>query len=196
MISTDQNPFTPDNNYAFIECIDKATGNVLFKKPCTALTKIEISEDENYIVGISNIMLWNPYQLVVFSIQGELIKKRHISFLEAKLDSTQTIDFKKKYPKMYSLLKADNRIYKTDNFYYIDFLSMNMPKKLGKAWHYLFNYSSSNHLSANFSETVTNWVYWYFESNPDIKINYQDEKLYSISLLDPKQERIEIKIIE
>ena len=75
MISTDQNPFTATNNYAYILCIDKRTGKTIFKKPCSALTKIVISPDEKYILGISKIMLWNPYQLVIFSITGDLIKK-------------------------------------------------------------------------------------------------------------------------
>jgi hypothetical protein len=195
MTSTNKDPFTSDNNYAYIECIDKTTGKVVFKKPCSALTKIEISKDEKYIVGISNIMLWNPYQLVVFSTKGELIKKRHISYIEAKLTKKELIDFNTKFPEQYSLLESDKRIFSDSSYYYIDFVSL--TTQLGRnVWDYLFGYHSTNHLSTNFSESVTNWVDWFYKTNPKIIFNYKENELTSISLLDPEQQRIEIKIKE
>jgi hypothetical protein len=36
-----------------------------------ALTHIWISTDSKYVVGISNVMLRNPYQLVVFNKSGD-----------------------------------------------------------------------------------------------------------------------------
>ncbi len=194
MITTDQNPFTKDNNYAFIECINRKTGKVIFKKPCPALTKIEISNDERYIIGISKIMLWNPYQLVVYSTNGNLIKARHIESEEAKLTLKECTEFKKRFNNQYQYLDSVNSIYNGSNFVYIDF--MNMPEKLGKAWDFLLNHSCNNHLSDNFSESVTNWIFWFDEKNPGIHINYKKNNLHSISLLDPKQKRIEIKIKE
>lgn len=194
MISTDENPFSSQNNYAYIECIEKSTGKVLFKKPCPALTKIEISKDEKYIIGLSNIKLWNPYHLVIFSTKGELIKKRSIECEEAKLDFKTNLEFKKKYSSAYSYLTKRNRIYETENFYYFDFLGLS--NEIGSAWEYLYKHIGNNHLSSNFSESVTNWIYWYYEKNPSIVINYKNGVIYSISLLDPKQKRIEIKITE
>ncbi|MDD2305404.1 MAG: hypothetical protein PHP53_11955 [Prolixibacteraceae bacterium] len=196
MISTDQNPFTSDNNYAYIECKEKSTGKVIFKKPCSALSRIEISKDEKYIIGISKIMLWNPYQMVIYSTNGELIKKRHIASQEAKLTKDKMEEFKRKYPKQYTFLYSQGRIYIYNTFFYIDFASMSMPEKLGKAWGYLFDFITNNHLSNSFSESVTNWVFWFYEANPDIIFNYSESGLTSISLLDPKQKRIEIKINE
>lgn len=194
MITTDQNPFTKDNDYAFIECTNRKTGKVVFKKPCPALTKIEISNDERYITGISKVMLWNPYQLVVYSTNGDLIKARHIESEEAKLTPKEYAVFKKKFNSQHLFLKSVNRIYKGNNLVYVDF--MDMPAKLGEAWNFLLKYSSSNYLSDNFSESVTNWVFWFYERNPGIRFNYTKNNLYSISLLDPKQKRIEIKIKE
>ena len=196
MISTDQDPFTAANRYAYIACFDRKTGKLIFKKPCPALTRIEISKDEKYILGISKIMLWNPYQLVVFSCKGELIKKRHIDSEEAKLTKTQFFDFKNKYPQQYSFLNFNNRIFVQKGFYFVGNFSMNMPSRLGKAWDYLSKYASKNHLSENFSETVTNWVYWFYETEPLIAFNYEKTELVSISLLDPKKGRVEIKINE
>ncbi|MBR0754981.1 hypothetical protein JQ604_22590 [Bradyrhizobium jicamae] len=76
MISTAKDPFTADNDYSYLRLRDKATGAELFRRPVPALTYIWISPDSNYVVGISNVMLWNPYQLVVFSKSGERLLER------------------------------------------------------------------------------------------------------------------------
>jgi hypothetical protein len=78
MISTTKDPFTVDNNYSCLLLRDKATGTELFRRPVPALTHIWISPDSKYIVGISNIMLWNPYQLVVFSKSGDRLLERSL----------------------------------------------------------------------------------------------------------------------
>ena len=196
MISTNQDPFTKENDYSYLECIDKKSGKSIFKKPCPALTKIQVSKNEKYIIGISKIMLWNPFQLVVFDLKGNLVKKRHISSEEAKLDSNNFQEFKEKYSTQYFYLDSINRIYSLDKINYVDFISMGMPIKLGDAWEYLYGFIDSNHLSDNYSETVTNWVYWYFEDSPEIKFNYYNSELASISLLDPDKKRVEININE
>jgi len=71
---------------------------------------------------------------------------------------------------------------------------MGMPKKLGEAWSYLFKFYYSNHLSKNFSESVTNWVFWYYDESPNLTFEYENDRLISISLLDPKKEKIRIRI--
>jgi hypothetical protein len=144
MISTHQNPFTAENNYAYIKCIEKATGKLLFKKPCPALTRLEISPDEQYIVGLSDVKLWNPYQLVIFSTKGVLVKKR--SFTGDGV----------------ALTKAEEK--------------------------------ENQLISANFSESVTNWIYWFYEKDPKIQFYYKGTKLEAISLLDPKRKRIRISV--
>jgi hypothetical protein len=60
MISTTKNPFTADNDYSCLRLRDKATGAELFRRPVPALTHIWISPDSKYVVGISDVMLWNP----------------------------------------------------------------------------------------------------------------------------------------
>lgn len=196
MISTHQDPFLDDNNYSYIECINKTTGKTIFKKPCPALTNIQISSDQKYIIGISKIMLWNPYQLVIFDTGGNIIKKRNISSEEAKLNSQEFEFFKTNYKTQFRFLDSLNRIYKHEKDYYIDFASMGMPDSLGDAWNYLYKYISYNHLSNNFTESVTNWIFWFNDESPDIKFDYVDSELKSISLLDPKNQRFQIKLKE
>ncbi|MEO9954461.1 hypothetical protein [Nonlabens sp.] len=194
MISTDQNPFDENNNYGYIELIEKKTGKVIFKKPSTALTKITISENEKHIVGISNIIVWNPYQLVVYDINGILVKKRNFSSEESKLTLTQYDEFSIEFPKECEDL-TDFTYFK-DGFVYIDFLRKNMPKKLGKAWGYLYDYIAPNHLTPNIWETTTNYVYWFSEENPEINLNYNNENLISIEINDPENKQIKIDIRE
>lgn len=78
MISTSRNPFTTDNDYSYLRLRNKATGTELFRRPVPALTHIWISPDSEYVVGISNVMLWNPYQLVVFSRSGDRLLERNM----------------------------------------------------------------------------------------------------------------------
>ena len=78
MISTTKNPFSADNDYSYLRLRDKATGAELFRRPVPALTHIWISPDSKYLVGISDVMLWNPYQLVVFSKSGDRLLERNM----------------------------------------------------------------------------------------------------------------------
>jgi hypothetical protein len=78
MISTSKNPFTAENDYSYLRLRDKATGTELFRRPVPALTHIWISPDSEYVVGISNVMLWNPYQLVVFGRSGDRLLERNM----------------------------------------------------------------------------------------------------------------------
>jgi hypothetical protein len=98
MITTHQDPFRADNNYAFIKCTDKATGRPLFRMPTPALTYLWMSPDSKYIVGLSNIKLDNPYQLVVFDRAGKLLFKQHIALKEAALTSEQYREFQMRFP--------------------------------------------------------------------------------------------------
>jgi hypothetical protein len=71
MISTTKDPFSAENNYSYLQLREKAAGTVLFRRPVPALSHIWISPDAKYVVGISNIKIWNPYQLVVYSRSGD-----------------------------------------------------------------------------------------------------------------------------
>jgi len=194
MISTDQNPFTEKNNYGYIELLDKKTGKSIFKKPSTALTQIIISNNEKHIIGISNIMVWNPFQLVIYDTNGKLIKKRNFSSEESKLTSSEYDEFSTKFPKQCGDLVEYT--YFKNGFVYIDFLRMNMPTKLGNAWDFLMDYRASNHLTPNISETTTNFVFWFSEKKPEIILDYNNERLISISINDPENKQFKIPIRE
>lgn len=78
MFSTTKTPFTAENNYSYLLLQDKKTGAALFRSPVPTLTHLWVSPDSKYIVGISNVMLLNPYQLVVFSKTGKRLLERNL----------------------------------------------------------------------------------------------------------------------
>lgn len=78
MISTTKDPFTAENNYSYLQLREKTTGTVLFRRPVPALSHIWISADAKYVVGISNIKLWNPHQLVVYDRSGDRLLERDL----------------------------------------------------------------------------------------------------------------------
>jgi hypothetical protein len=63
---------------SWLRLYDKTTGVELFRRPAPALTHIWISPDSEYAVGISKVMLRNPYQLVVFNRTGERLLERNM----------------------------------------------------------------------------------------------------------------------
>lgn len=76
--SATNDTFSDNNDYAYVRLHDKKTGAELFRRPAPALSHIWISADSRYVVGISNIMYLNPYQLVVFSKSGERLLERSL----------------------------------------------------------------------------------------------------------------------
>jgi hypothetical protein len=71
-------PFLAENHDAYLRVLDKATGAELFKRPGPALSYLWISPDSKYIVGLSNIMLRNPYQLVVYNRAGDRLLEKNM----------------------------------------------------------------------------------------------------------------------
>jgi hypothetical protein len=171
-------------DYAYIECINKNTNIAVFRISSPALTNLYISHDEKYIVGLSNIRLRNPYQLVILTIEGKYIKQRHISAGEARLNQSEFIYFSERFSEQYIYLETMNRIYNVGTYYYIDYLDCQFIGE--EAWHYLYIYLSRNHLSDNFSESVTNYVFWFNESNIGLDYIYENNELLGISLLDKR----------
>ena len=191
--SENQNIFDENNNYAYVRVVDKNTNEIILNIPSPALTHLSISEDEQYILGISNIMLWNPYQLIIININGEIIKKRHITPLEAKMNENEFNIFRNNFPNAFLNLQINKRIYYVDRYYFIDFFNLTL---MSEAFSYLLNYNTNNNLSNNISSSVTNWIFWFNEQNPNINFNYRNDELFSINITDPKNNVIEIMINE
>ena len=77
---------------------------------------------------------------------------------------------------------------------FVDPFGMDGPRRLKEAWGFLVKRSKPSHLSPNFMESVTNHISWYKHSDPQIRLEYENQKVSAISLLDPKGERFRIPI--
>ncbi len=69
-------PFLAEMHDAYLRVLDKSSGTELFKRPGPALSYLWISPDSKYIVGLSNIMYRNPYQLVVYNRAGDRLLEK------------------------------------------------------------------------------------------------------------------------
>ena len=70
--------FTSNNSYASLVVRNRQTHSQLFRVPTPALTHLWISDDSRFIVGISDIKLWNPVQVVVFNSKGDLVLSKSV----------------------------------------------------------------------------------------------------------------------
>ena len=64
---------------AFLEWTSRPEGKVLSRMPTPALTWLGVTNESRYVIGLSNIKLDNPYQLVVYTRDGGLLLQRHIT---------------------------------------------------------------------------------------------------------------------
>ena len=185
MMNGDQDPFSRENNYGCIECVNAKDGKTLFKVPSPALTELWISPDRRYLVGLSKIMVSNPYQLVVFQMDGTLVFRKHIAAFEACFDRAGFADFYSEHPAVRPLLHERTTI-RADKIF-VDYQFMNAPARFGRDnWLTMDAKRCRSHLSENIAETVTNFVKWYREPDSAVAL-VLDEKgtATGVSVLDP-----------
>ncbi len=78
MISTDKDVFNSKNTYSFLRVVGRRDSRQKFQVPVPALAHLWISPDSRFIVGVSNIKLWNPAQLVVLNARGTVLLAKSI----------------------------------------------------------------------------------------------------------------------
>ncbi|MES2661494.1 MAG: hypothetical protein V4689_22940 [Verrucomicrobiota bacterium] len=171
--------FTSANDFASTEFRDGS--KVLFKSPSPALTHVWISPDGQFVVGLSDVMLRNPYQLVIWRKDGSLLHREHISAEVAKLTLEQRKDFALKFPDAEKLLTS--RYLSQRGVLYLDFSGV--YNEIGKAaWKFLDSHRSPHPYSDDFTESVTNSVYWFDPKKPDIGLT-QKEGEFTLTLRSP-----------
>ena len=183
--------FTAANDFSWVEARD-ARGQVLFRSPSPAFTKLWISPDSQFFVGLSGIRRSNPYQLAVWRRDGQLVHRQHISSEVAKLSPEQRKDFALRFPEAQALLS--NRYFSYENATYLDFSIQGMPKKIGMpASDYLRKLSVPHPYSGDFAESVTNSVIWFDDSNPAPRME-QTALGWSLYLRSPGGKQMEITV--
>ncbi len=184
--------FSPSKNgFAYLKLFDKVTGALVFRAPTPALTYLWISPDSKYVVGLSNIKLLNPYQIVVFTVGGKLLYKEHISDSMVAMTQPELDEFSHLFPRAKSFLSSRIQTIRDKN--YIDVFDVGGSNIIGdRAFHRLLEFRQPNPYSKNFAESVTNHIYW-FNENPQIEI--REEKGYlNLQLTDPAGKPFDVVI--
>lgn len=184
MIETHQDPFRDDNDYAYLAWHSRDDGRLLRRQPGPALTWLGVSSDSRYVIGLSRVMLDNPYQLVVYDRAGQLLLKRHIGPRVACLTLSRYRQLRRAYPRQFEFLKE--RVWTAGGVVYVDYLTMDMPRRLGLLWVALYPSVCPSPLSANLSESVTNWVFWYDQTDPAPEVVERAGQPVVLRLKDPK----------
>lgn len=180
-LSQDDKIFTEANDFASTELRDGS--KVLFKKPSPALTHVWISPDGQFVVGLSDVMLRNPYQLVIWKKDGSLLHREHISAEVAKLSLEQREEFARRFPKAEKFLAS--RHFSRRGVLYLDYSLMGVPNEIGEAaWKFLESLRSPHPYSDDFTESVTNSVYWFDPKKPDIGLTQKDGE-FTLTLRSP-----------
>ena len=182
--------FSPENDFAFVELRDGE--KVLFCSPSPALSHLWISPDGQFFVGLSDIMLRNPYQLVVWRRDGTVIHHEHISAEVAKVSAADQHEFATGFPDAERFLSG--RYFNYRGATYLDYEILGMPNHIGhEAFKFLLSLRTPHPYSGDFSQTVTNFVYWFDRYNPDISITRTGGEL-ALSLRSPSGKPMTIPI--
>lgn len=184
MMRTHQDPFRDDNDYAYVAWYSRHDGRRLRQLPSPALTWLGVSPDSRYVIGLSKVMLDNPYQLVVYSRTGELLLKRHIAAEVACLTPGRYRELRRSYSNEFQSLLG--RVWTSGGVVYVDYLTTDMPRRLGRLWDALYPSTCPSPWSPNFSQSVTNSVYWYSEDDPAPEVVETEGKPTGVRLKDTK----------
>jgi hypothetical protein len=171
------------NDFSFVQ-LNRIGGDILFRRPSPALTKLYIDFDHKLVVGLSTIMVSNPYQLIIWNTHGEIVHREHISNLVAKLGSGGDQKLYRIFPEAKKTLERHMFVY--NGVLYCDFNIDGMPKRIGKdAWNYLFERRVWHPYSDDFLESVSNSILWFDEANPGVKV-IPNGASYILNIRSPK----------
>lgn len=166
--------FSKDNTFSFVELVNP-NGKRLFRGPSPALTHLWISPDAEYLVGISNVKLSNPYQLVVWRSDGSLVHARHVSFKVAKMTKSDRIEFIRRFPSVEAVVRDDYFVHESTVYLAYWHLWWALPKD---ARDYLEDLRVPNPFAKDMSESVTNWVWWFDGQDPAINLERAGDDLF------------------
>ncbi|MGV3664153.1 MAG: hypothetical protein ACO1TE_28530 [Prosthecobacter sp.] len=186
--------FTAANDFSYLE-VGEVNGNrLLFRTPCPALMHVWVSQDSQYVVGLSNIMLYNPYQLMVWRRDGTLLWKEHISSEVARLTPEHQREFARRFPDAADYL-AKTRTFTHGGVTYVDCHVLGVINVIGDdAWHYLHALDVRHPYASDMFETVTNFVYWYDAKNPAPTLRQVEKKGLVLTVRSPNGRTMQIPL--
>lgn len=183
--------FSEENDFSFVEYID-VTGKVRFRSPSPAFSKLWMSYDGRYLVGLSNIKLYNPYQLVVWSGDGTILHRQAISSAVTPMSPEDRNIFESNFPKIAKKLLP--RYFVHEGSIYLDIggtWGSRGDDEAGAAWKYLTERSQQHPYGVD--ETASNYVFWYPECL-EININKRQDQVPVLTIKKPDGISINIEL--
>lgn len=194
---TPATPFGVDEEISRVEVLSQ--GALVARTSSPPITYLQISDDDKYVIGLSNIKHMNDTQLVVFSSTGELLLKRGISAHLYCLDVAEYRSLRRKHRQAFDQLNRNAQLtrdstgWREGDRVYLDIRGdVDEPY-----WPALSNDLSAalceSPLSANFSESTTNWIHWYSDTNPQPRVVEREGRPFEVRLRDPKGTEFGVK---
>ena len=167
------NPFLLSHRPIFVDLEDADSGDLIFRRFAPNLSHLWVDPDFRFFVGLSNVKLNNRVQIVVYDQKGRLIHSEHISPFGACQSTEQWNEFQLRYRESADFLIASRMVVRSG--YFVDFERMGMPDKLGGgAWDHLSQHRCHSPYSNRFDESVSNFVLWFDQGNPELELVYGD----------------------
>ena len=123
-------------------------------------------------------------RIIRFPHPKQLLAKRHITTRLACLTPEKYHTLSGSHSVQFAVLRE--RVWTSGGVVYVDFLTTGMQDRLGKLWQLLYSQACTPPWASNFSESVTNWVYWFDENDPAPVVVEAEGKPYALQLKDPK----------
>jgi hypothetical protein len=172
--------------------IYSSEGAVIDQVPSPPLTYLEISDDDRYVIGLSNIKHLNSTQLVVFDSKGELLLRRRISAQVFCFDVAGYQALKNKHREAFEdLARYSQQTYESYGWrdgdrVYLDIRGGIREQYWAPLWDEVFPALCDSPLSPNFGESVTNSIRWYHSFDPRPRVVESDGRPLEIRLRDPE----------
>lgn len=188
---SDATPFGVDETISSL-AFYSSQGALVARVPSPPLTHLWISADDRYVIGLSEIRHLNPTQLVVYSREGELILRRGISAHVYCFSEKEYEKLKRKHREAfvelnrYSQLSHDSYGWREGDRVYLDVRGGIAEPYWSALWDDLFPAMCDSPLSPNFSESVTNWIHWYHDTDPQPRVVQRHGRPFEVRLRDPK----------
>ncbi len=189
-----ERPFGTPADVAWLE-LRGADGHVIARTSTPPLTRLTISADGRYVIGLSNIKLLNLTQLVVIDSNGVIRLRRRIVPEAACLSVAEYGTLLARFPtewaqaeRMLASVAQAPAAWKLGSTIYVD-VELFPTSWLRDA---LLQNMCPLPWSRNFRQSVTNVVEWYDEDDPAPVVEEKDGKPESISIRDRRGVRISI----
>lgn len=184
-------PFGVDEETSNLEFYS-SQGALVARTSSPPITVLKISNDDKYVIGLSDIKHLNATQLVVFSPKGELLLRRRISAHLYCFDVAGYQDLRRKHREAFGQLDKFSQLsherygWREGDSVYLDGVhGIGEPygSALGKD---LLPALCHSPMSGNFDESTTNWIHWFSKTDPRPRVVEREGRPFEVRLRDPQ----------